>query len=134
MRWWILLVLVAGCNSGKASGCAPSSGGPTEENAPIRELTCSKRGKRLGSLRFPEGGPPVLTVDAAGAEGEAFKASWEKLYAQGKIRVKIHEGLDDERRLVGIEAAPGSPSYGYVVQLKMAEEYAYSCDPGSTAD
>lgn len=129
MRLWALLVLVAGCNSGATSCAKASSGASGEADPPIRALVCSQGGKRLGTLRFPEGGAPALTLEAGGAEGEAFKASWEKLLAKGKIRVKIHQDRDDERALVGFEGAPGEPSYGYVVLLKMAEDYGYACDP-----
>ena len=131
MRTWVLLVLFAGCNTAPspAESSKPPAGSPaTEADSPIRALVCSQGDKRLGTLRFPKDGAPVLTVDAQGPDGDTFKVNWEKLLAMGQIKVKFHEDRDTERPLVGIVAAPGEPGYPRAVQIKMAEEYRYNCE------
>lgn len=124
------MILAVGCNSGASSATSSSS---SDTNAPVSALVCSSRDKRLGTLRFPQGGAPTLTLEAQGPDADALKAAWEKLLARGEIKVKFHEDRDDERRLVGIQASPGQPAYGRAVQLKMAEEYSYDCEAEPTS-
>jgi hypothetical protein len=134
MRIWAAMILVVGCNSGPPSTTA-SSGAPATtleegtaaDNAPVRELVCSKANKRLGTLRFPEGGAPTLTLEAQGADGDELKAAWEKLLARGKLQAKVHEGQDDERPLIGIQAGPGDARYGRVVEIRMLDDYGFDC-------
>jgi hypothetical protein len=116
------MILVAGCQC-----TTPSATEETEAAGPVRALVCWKRDKRLGALQFPQGGAPTLAIEAQGPDGDAFKAAWEKLFAKGKLSAKIHQDRDDERPLTDIEAAPGEPSYGFVVQLKMQDDYGYDC-------
>jgi hypothetical protein len=87
----------------------------------------------LGTLRFPQGGTPALTLEEHGADGNDFKAVWDKLLAQGKISVKIHENRDDERPLIGIQVATGDPRYGRLLKLKMKDDYGYDCNDEPTS-